>query len=407
MKPSVVVIADDLTGACEIAGVALRHGLRSTVTLNATDSPLTDADLVVMSTETRLMQPLDAARRLVTVGAALAGASPESTLVYKKTDSALRGPIVAELEALALALKRNRILLVPANPALGRTIAHGRYFINGIPLPETTFADDPHHPARTAIVADLLGRPQNFAYASLPSPTPILEGTLAVGDAARPHDLAAWACHHDSTTLPAGGAAFFDALLTRRFDVGSHERERVDNSGGCERQRVDAPPASFIPADIPTLILSGTTVAEQRQQLAASTILEPLDLGDLDNRSALAAWISRLGARLDREHRAVTAMRGPIAVDRDRANGIRTALAAAALRMIQRHGLKHLVVEGGATAATVASALGWRTFTAVHEWTPGVVTLRPTGGSDHFLTVKPGSYPWPPILADAFLSPTH
>ena len=56
--------------------------------------------------------------------------------------------MVAEIEAVLGPLGLRRALLVPANPALGRVIRGGCYFIDGIPIDKTDFGQDPEYPAR-------------------------------------------------------------------------------------------------------------------------------------------------------------------------------------------------------------------------------------------------------------------
>jgi uncharacterized protein YgbK (DUF1537 family) len=56
---------------------------------------------------------------------------------------------------------------------------------------------------------------------------------------------------------------------------------------------------------------------------------------------------------------------------------------------------RHLLIAGGATAASVLRALGWHRLEVVRFWGPGVVSLRPTAAPEFTITLKPGSYPWP------------
>jgi uncharacterized protein YgbK (DUF1537 family) len=59
---------------------------------------------------------------------------------------------------------------------------------------------------------------------------------------------------------------------------------------------------------------------------------------------------------------------------------------------------RHLLIAGGATAASVLRALGWTRLEVVRVWAPGVVSLRPDSAPFLTVTMKPGSYPWPPSL---------
>ena len=58
-------------------------------------------------------------------------------LIYKKTDSTLRGNIAAELRALADLFPTWRIGYAPAYPALGRTVKNGVLYVDDVPVSET------------------------------------------------------------------------------------------------------------------------------------------------------------------------------------------------------------------------------------------------------------------------------
>lgn len=136
-----LVLADDLTGALECG--ALLEG--AVVTLGA--PPETGA--AVIDTETRHAAPAEAAARV----RALAKQFP-AELIYKKTDSTLRGNIGAELAGLPV----GRIHYAPAYPRLGRTVREGRLYVDGAPLEATAFARDPLDPVTDSRVARLLER---------------------------------------------------------------------------------------------------------------------------------------------------------------------------------------------------------------------------------------------------------
>src|SRR5439155_544492 len=81
------------------------------------------------------------------VRASLANLEPSHfDLIYKKIDSALRGPVLAEVQASMNQRRLDTALLLPQNPSRGRTIESGQYLINGVPIDQTDFARDPDHP---------------------------------------------------------------------------------------------------------------------------------------------------------------------------------------------------------------------------------------------------------------------
>ncbi|MEW5957849.1 MAG: four-carbon acid sugar kinase family protein, partial [Chloroflexota bacterium] len=119
----IVVLADDLTGAAEIGGIAFRYGLAAEI--QTVFDPAAGADLIAVDTDTRGYSAGEAAPRVAAVAEQCRRAGVEQ--VFKKVDSVLRGPVLAELATLLETLGRERALLAPANPSLGRTIEQGQY----------------------------------------------------------------------------------------------------------------------------------------------------------------------------------------------------------------------------------------------------------------------------------------
>lgn len=137
----VLVLADDLTGALE-CGALLEDCV---VTL----AEPADAACAAVDTETRHARP-ETARETVR---RLTEQFP-AELIYKKTDSTLRGNIGAELGGLPA----GRIHYAPAYPRLGRTVRGGRLYVDGVPVDQTAFARDPLDPVREGDIRRVLAR---------------------------------------------------------------------------------------------------------------------------------------------------------------------------------------------------------------------------------------------------------
>lgn len=121
MAIRVAIVADDLTGALDTGTPFVDAGLTVAVALDgdAVEAAIaTGAEVVVVNTVSRALDPLQAAERARHASAALCRVSPE--LVLKKIDSRLKGNVAAESEALALAFGRHRLLVAPAVPDQGR-----------------------------------------------------------------------------------------------------------------------------------------------------------------------------------------------------------------------------------------------------------------------------------------------
>lgn len=348
----IVVIADDLSGAAELAGAAVRHGLSAEV--QTAFFPSTTAEVVCVDTDSRLLPPADATQRVAAVTHSVMAAKPE--WIFKKCDSVLRGPVLAEARAVAETAGNPRILLVPANPSRGRTIRAGTYLVAGQLLNETFFASDPSHPRWTADVKALL----NGDLAHITVPDILTDG-----------DVRFQAGIIDAETLPVGAVDFFTALLTVRVRQRISQRESIPTTGKtllvCGS--ASAWPARSNPArarGIPTFELPHDTGAVVSALRAADAVLIGIGTGP-------ATW-NVTPAKLN------------------------LLLAQSAAAILQQTRVERLLLEGGATAAATIAALGWTRLLAEQVADSGVAVLRPVAAQPPMLFIKPGSYPWPEAL---------
>jgi len=377
------VIADDLTGAAELGAVGLRYGLRAEIVVEG--RPSGAADLVCVDTDSRSCVPKEAGRRAGRAARMLRACG--ARWIYKKVDSVLRGQIVAELEAVMPQLGMNRALLVPANPTLGRTISDGEYFIHGRPIHKTEFARDAEHPRLSPRVLDLLEACGQHAIriskvdGSLPA-----EG-IVVGEVRSSSDLRRWAAAWSRDQLPAGGAEFFNALLSRvgHKDIAASGRRH---------------PA---PGDGPHLFVCGTLsqssrdfVREARRRgtpvfsLPREIAREGAITGDAVKR---ISW--RVAAAL-RLHRVVILRIGLPQVREPRmARSLAKHLVRIAASVLRQSQASQIYVEGGATAIELVRRMGWKRLTVLREIALGVAALRVAAARPLCLTMKPGSYTWP------------
>ena len=130
------VISDDFTGASEIAGIALAKGYSTVIETRSIRR--TDADVLVIATDMRSLDPESAARKSAQLTSEVLKLQPD--LIFKKVDSVLRGNVGPELEAQMKAEHKDAALLIPANPSRKRTISGGVYFVDGKPVVESGFA---------------------------------------------------------------------------------------------------------------------------------------------------------------------------------------------------------------------------------------------------------------------------
>ena len=153
-----LILADDLTGALDTGIQFVKRGVNTRVIFDPS-YPLENVDgqveVLVVDTESRHIEPAKAAeivgsivRQAVRIGV---------RCIYKKTDSALRGNVGAELGAALEASDQTQLHFIPAFPDTKRGTVQGIHYIDGVPVAESVFGKDPFNPVRYSRVADILG----------------------------------------------------------------------------------------------------------------------------------------------------------------------------------------------------------------------------------------------------------
>jgi D-threonate/D-erythronate kinase len=245
------ILADDLTGACDAAAAFAARVGRVQVILDPAHqrAAAAQAGLVVLNTQSRLLSPSASRRRVTRVARSLRGKS----IVYKKTDSVLRGAAGAELQAMARLFPRHPVYLVPAIPEMGKTTRDGRLFERGIPAHQTEYGRDPVSPLRTNDIRTIIAASGRVIFEA--------------PDAETSEDIA-WTVER---ALAGGRAVLAGSLgladeLARRVPPASREQVPRAAAGAARR----------------TLILNGSRYPTARAQLsfAASELGEEvLDAG--------------------------------------------------------------------------------------------------------------------------------
>ena len=152
-----LIIADDFTGALDTGVQFAKNGARVLVSLNRNcdlSSPYSDAQVLVLDAETRHLPYEVAGSRIRTIATAAAAAGIRR--IMKKTDSALRGNVGAELTALLESSGQKVLHFLPAFPEMGRTTENGIHYVGGIPVNKSVFGRDPFEPVRRSDIAGII-----------------------------------------------------------------------------------------------------------------------------------------------------------------------------------------------------------------------------------------------------------
>jgi uncharacterized protein YgbK (DUF1537 family) len=364
----IAVIADDLTGAAELGGIGLRHGLRTEIRTIVPQH--TTTHLLIIAADSRSKPEPAAIEEMTAITRQLKLLRPE--WVYKKTDSVLRGHVTAELKAHLQILDLQSALLIPANPGLGRTIRDGHYYLNGKPVHHSAFSLDPEFPIYSSDIRDMLHEP-----VLLRKPEETLpDSGITIGEVETTADLQTWARHMPADTLAAGAAGFFTALLDQRFPsfptINGHQS-----------------------LNTPLLFISGTTFDRSRdsirRQLQAGGPVRYMP------ENATDTWHDEVAGLLQKQNKAIVAI-DPAQYNRS-ARELRNSMAEAIDNILKKTTPAEIIIEGGATAYAILQTLGWHTFIPEQELAPGLIRMRVAEAPQIFVTVKPGSYPWPDSIS--------
>ncbi len=145
------LIADDLSGACDAALGFARAGYSAGVSFNAIPEFL-ETQMLAVDTDSRTLAPELAHERVLRAAIALR----DAPLLFKKLDSTLRGHIALELQAALEGSERRKLIFAPAFPTFARTTSNGVHLLEGVPIHQTAFANDPRNPVLTSHLPTLL-----------------------------------------------------------------------------------------------------------------------------------------------------------------------------------------------------------------------------------------------------------
>jgi uncharacterized protein YgbK (DUF1537 family) len=150
------IIADDLTGACDVAACFAPQLGSVEVAVSLDFEPSAGEVTQVINTQSRLKDCESASDLLCRVGSTLGS----KKIVFKKIDAGLRGPVGAEIAGLLAGLNRSgkkwTCVVAPAIPSIGRTTRGGVQYDQGIPINQGALGHDPHSPPASADIRQVI-----------------------------------------------------------------------------------------------------------------------------------------------------------------------------------------------------------------------------------------------------------
>ncbi|MFJ6071078.1 3-oxo-tetronate kinase [Streptomyces sp. NPDC093065] len=425
--PTLGAIADDFTGATDLATMLVARGFRTVIAVGAEAvvSPAqpqapdrwADADAVVVALKSRtapVPEAVEQSRRALRALRAI-GCRRFYFKYCSTFDSTPRGNIGPVADALLAETGERRTVVVPSFPATGRTVYRGRLFVHDDLLDESPMRHHPLTPMLDSRVDRLL-EPQTDHPV-----TRIGLDTVRAG-AARLRAVLDEEAHADALTVVD---AVDDedlrtiAAATEGFGLVTGAAGLAVGLTGPHPEQARARPASR--EDDPGVVLAGSASAATRAQVAHALDLLPhrrLDLtrlrADFDGAVAdLTAFVRDRWADDPARPPLIYAVAAPEDVETDTPAGaeppsslVERALAACAKTLVDA-GARRLLVAGGETSGAVVTALRARTLAVGAPIAPGVAWARtevsPSGTAHTVdLALKSGNFGGTDIFTQAW-----
>ncbi|MCE0509158.1 3-oxo-tetronate kinase [Microbacterium aurugineum] len=389
------VIADDMTGATDVAAALRRAGLRTLLVLGTElDEHAGPADGIVIGLKTRSLPVEEAVAQSLAALTVLRRQGADRIYVkycstFDSTDEGNIGPIT---EAIADALRADLVVTTPAAPLHGRTVYRGHLFVGDVLLAETHMRDHPVTPMRDSSVPRLLAAQCTAPVGLLPldvvqrdadSVREVMRRSRAEGirhlvaDAVTDADLAVLADAVDGEVLVAGSAGLVGAMALRETAGGTTAPTPPSGrtaiiAGSCSRRTLE---------QIDRFVGSGG--------LAHRVVAEP---GDTAEELAARAvdWWEHLPSDAD----ALLYSSTPAAERRQDVPGAGELYEQAAgliASQLSDRGVKRLLVAGGETSGEVVRALGTTVAVVGEEVAPGAPWIHDEERDVH-LVLKSGNF---------------
>ena len=410
------IIADDFTGATDIAGMLVKGGMRTiqTIGLPAQGTIPDDVDAVVVALKTRsiaakdaVAQSLDALKSLQAAGCARFFFKYCST--FDSTDQGNIGPVG---DALLDALKGGQAIYCPAFPENGRTIFFGHLFVGDLLLSDTHMRHHPLNPMTDSSLVRVLARQTRHKVGLVPlkqvqAGSASLRGALdqlaadgvrhVIVDAVADTDLGiiGEAVGDDLLVTGGSGVALGLPAAYRRRGLLAHK------SGADALPRVGG--ASAVLAGSCSAATLGQIANFTGAHLALDT--DAICRGEPVGDKALAWAKDKLGNRpiivsaSDRTE-AVKALQQKYGVEKS-SHAIESTMAKLAKGLVAA-GVGRLVVAGGETSGAVVGALDVTALRIGPEIDPGVPWTASVGQKPLLLALKSGNFGAPDFFTKAF-----
>ena len=409
-------VADDFTGATDLANTLVQSGLRTVqvigVPQETVDLAETEAVVVALKSRTApvavaVSESLAATDWLIAQGARQVLSKYCSTF-----DSTPKGNIGPIADAMMHRLGTDFALVCPAFPGAGRTIYQGHLFVLDKLLGDSPMKDHPLTPMRDSDLIRLMAAQSNHAVGLIDLATvrkgadAILSRIAALKSEGKRYGVSDVV--DDADLLTIGRVAQTHTLVTGGSGIAMGLPAAWRSAiGDTEPETPVLPTVSGR-----TLVLAGSCSAATREQIRNVPTDWPkkqIDAEDaLENTGLvddLMDWLSACPADLPC---LIYSSADPDSVARAQAkHGVEAAGAAleavmgAVAKKATAHGFGRLIVAGGETSGAVVSALNVSTLRIGPQIAVGVPWCEARDGPHVALALKSGNFGGPTFFTDA------
>ena len=415
LAPWLGVIADDYTGASDVAGTLVNAGMRVVQTFGVPDPAvqLHDVDCIVVSLKTRSLPAVEAVQQSLAAAHALTSRGVRQ--LYFKYCSTFDSTSEGNIGPVADALRSEFVpegqitVVAPGTPALGRTVYNGVLFAGTDLLQESSMRHHPLTPMTDSNVLRLLQAQTATPVGSVDFST-IEAGVAAVQS--RLHNLREEAGYAVVDTLNDGHLAVLGAaVLDHPLVTGGSGLVGGLAAAGGLRAQPEAAPASRPTG--PAAVIAGSCSEMTNVQIDTFRRMRPCFVVDA---VAIAAGQDLVAEALQfaREHLPD----GPILIHstatpeevartqkqlgKARAAEITESSLSTIAEGLVASGCRQLIVAGGETSGAVVRKLGITTARVGREVSPGVPWLATETSPGLSILLKSGNLGTPELFLDAW-----
>ena len=411
-------IADDFTGATDLAATLVKGGMRAVqlIGVPGRDHPAPDADAIIVALKSRTARPADAvADSLAALAWLQTAGCRQFFFKYCSTfDSTEHGNIGPVAEALSDALGAGFALACPAFPTNGRTVFQGHLFVGSALLNESGMERHPLTPMTDANLVRVLSLQCQGTVGLVPFAT-VNAGAAAIRTAMtalkeQGRRFAIVDAVTDADLRAIGEAAASHALITGGSGVALGLPDNFRRAGLLGATDAAALPTVAGAAAVLAGSCSRATLFQIGNARDKVPTLELDALATPDAAALVAQALAWVDGRLGTTPVVIAASAPPEKVaalqsrlGRDAAGAlVENALAAIAEGLVAR-GVRRLVIAGGETSGAVVTRLGVRSLRIGHEIDPGVPwTYAEGSGAPLMLALKSGNFGAPDFFTKSF-----